>query len=97
MISWRSTFTAVYSFSLFLPTIVKCLGYDNNRAQLMTVPPYVVACLACLTTGYLSDKFATRALFMIFCNVVGIISMIVLVSTHDNHVKYAGTFFFAMG
>ncbi|KAF7923024.1 uncharacterized protein EAE98_007729 [Botrytis deweyae] len=35
--------TPVYSLSLFLPTIVKDMGYTNNAAQLMTVPPYVVA------------------------------------------------------
>lgn len=47
----------------------------------MTVPPYVVACVACLTTGYLSDRFASRALFMIFWNIIGIIGMIMQVST----------------
>lgn len=30
-------YTPLYSFSLFLPTIVKTLGYTNNTAQLMTV------------------------------------------------------------
>lgn len=93
----RRNFTAVYSFSLFLPTIVKAQGYENNRAQLMTVPPYVVACMACLTTGYLSDSFRTRAFFMIFWNVVDIIGLIVLVSANSNHVKYAGCFFYALG
>lgn len=33
-------FTPLYSISLFLPTILRDLGYANNKAQLMTVPPY---------------------------------------------------------
>ena len=37
-------FIPLYSISLFLPTIIKSLGYENNEAQLMTVPPYVVGC-----------------------------------------------------
>lgn len=37
-----------YSVSLFLPTIVKELGYKNTTAQLMTTPPYIVACFLCV-------------------------------------------------
>jgi sugar phosphate permease len=48
-------YTPLYSFSLFLPTIVKTLGYSNEKAQLMSVPPYIVACFTCITAGYLSD------------------------------------------
>lgn len=37
-----------YCVSLFLPTIVKELGYKNTTAQLMTAPPYIVACFFCI-------------------------------------------------
>lgn len=46
-----AAFTAIYSFSLFLPTIVKAMGYSANTAQLMSVPPYVVACMATIGTN----------------------------------------------
>ena len=59
-------YTPLYSISIFLPTIVKNLGYDNEMAQLMTVPPYVVACVACISGGYLADKRGERGIFMIF-------------------------------
>ena len=93
----RSTFTAVYSFSLFLPTIIKDLGYTNNDAQLMTVPPYVVACFFTLFAGFLSDQLQSRGIMMIIFNLVAIVGLIMLVASHNNHVKYAGTFFFASG
>ena len=38
-----------YSISLFMPTIVKSLGYTNTTAQLMTVPPYTAGCVCCIT------------------------------------------------
>ena len=61
-------FTCLYSFSLFLPTIVKTLGYTNNTAQLMTVPPYVVACFFCVGAGYMADKHKQRGVYIIgFC------------------------------
>jgi hypothetical protein len=58
-------FTPLYSVSLFLPTIVKGLGYTNNKAQLMTVPPYVVACVFCIGCGYFADRFQQRGVFQI--------------------------------
>jgi hypothetical protein len=39
----------MYSVSLFLPTIVRDLGYKNEAAQLMSTPPYVLACAVCIT------------------------------------------------
>src|SRR3954471_3461608 len=60
-------YTGLYSYSLFLPTIIKDLGkYDAQTAQLMTVPPYVVACVFCVGAGWLADKRGHRGLFMIF-------------------------------
>jgi hypothetical protein len=36
---------ALYAFSLFLPTIIKEMGYASLNAQLMSVAPYAFACL----------------------------------------------------
>ena len=58
-------YTGVYSFSLFVPTIVKDLGYTNSTAQLMVVPPFVVACILCVATGWYADKLRQRGVFMI--------------------------------
>jgi cyanate permease len=63
-------YTPLYSISLFMPTIVQSLGYKNETAQLMTVPPYVVACVFTLAGGFLADKQGQRGLYMIFFNVV---------------------------
>ena len=38
----------LYAFSLFLPSIIKALGYSSTKAQLLTVPPYAVACITVL-------------------------------------------------
>lgn len=59
-------YTGLYSYALFLPTIVRDLGYKNNTAQLMTVPPYVVACVFCVSAGWLADRLGQRGLFMMF-------------------------------
>lgn len=95
--SYDRTFASVYSFSLFLPTIIRDLGHANEKAQLMTVPPYVVACFFCILTGYLADRLQTRGIVMIAYNFIGIIGLIMLVASSSPEVKYAGTFFFATG
>ena len=54
-------------YSLFLPTIINNLGTASSpeMAQLMTVPPYVVACLFCVSAGWYADKIGQRGIFMI--------------------------------
>lgn len=90
-------YTPLYSVSLFLPTIVKSLGYTNNTAQLMTVPPYVIACILCVSGGYAADRLKTRGLFMIGFNLLAITGLICLLVSHNPHVKYAGCFLFVAG
>ena len=63
-------FTPLYSISLFLPTIIKGLGYTDHAAQLITVPPYVVACLFCISGGYFADRHGQRGLYIIGFNIV---------------------------
>lgn len=58
-------YTGVYSYSLFLPTIIRDLGYSSSTAQLMTVPSFVVACAICVTAGWYADKLQQRGIFMI--------------------------------
>lgn len=90
-------YTPLYSFSLFLPTIVKVMGYTNEQSQLMTVPPYVFACICTIGGGYLADRKGQRGIFMIFFCCLSILGFILLISTHNPHVQYLGTFLAAAG
>ncbi|EXL40188.1 hypothetical protein FOCG_17289 [Fusarium oxysporum f. sp. radicis-lycopersici 26381] len=48
--------------AVFLPTIVKDLGYHSVQANLMTAPIYAVAYVTLLVTATLSDRFRTRGI-----------------------------------
>ncbi len=91
------TFTALYSVSLFLPTIIKELGYADNAAQLLTVPPYVLACICTVAGSFFADKFGQRGVFLLGFELVAIVGFIMLITSDDPHVQYAGTFFAAAG
>ncbi|TVY23280.1 putative transporter [Lachnellula hyalina] len=89
--------TAIYSISLFLPTIIKEMGYSNDTAQLMTVPVYVVACFCTVAGNYASDKIGRRGIFVLGFEIIAIIGFVLLIATGKPHVQYAGTFFATSG
>ncbi|KAE9966081.1 hypothetical protein EG327_000233 [Venturia inaequalis] len=86
-----------YCVSLFLPTIVKELGYKNTTAQLMSTPPYLVACFVCIAGGYAADRLKTRGPFMIGFTLVAMIGFLILLVSTNDHIKYAGCFFITSG
>ena len=45
----------LYTLSLFLPTIIKALGYTAAQAQLMSVPPYAVATILTVAVAVASE------------------------------------------
>jgi MFS family permease len=90
-------YTPLYSISLFLPTIVKNMKYSNEKSQLMSVPPYVVGCIATIAGGYYADKLKRRGIFMMFFCGVAILGFVMLIATDNPHVQYAGTFFAVSG
>jgi MFS family permease len=94
---WMGNLCPLYSFSLFLPTIIEGLGYAGTTAQLMTVPPYICAALLTILVGYLADRWRMRGLFNIGCVSVAAIGFIMLISTPNHNVQYAGTFLAAAG
>ncbi|KAL6365812.1 hypothetical protein LRP88_00389 [Fusarium phalaenopsidis] len=91
----------LYTLSLFLPTIIKDLGYKAAVAQLLTIPPYALAFLTTLGVAIVSEKLGQRALFIAGSSVVAAIGYIILLAntnpTARPGVSYLGTFFAAAG
>ncbi len=85
------------SFSLFLPTIIKSLGYSSVNAQLLTVPPNFGAFLLVLATAALSDRIKARGPIMIAGCVLAIAGYIMLLAAKKPAVRYGGTFLVASG
>lgn len=94
---WMGNLCPLYSFSLFLPTIIEGLGHTGTRAQLLTVPPYVVAAILTIVVGYLADRTRQRGLFNMGCVTLAATGFIMLISTANHNVQYAGTFLAAAG
>ncbi|KAK4196748.1 putative high-affinity nicotinic acid transporter [Triangularia verruculosa] len=92
-------YTGLYSYSLFLPTIINDLGTATSpeMAQLMTVPPYIVACLFCIGAGWHADKRGERGIYMIGFMIMAMVGLICLIATSNAGVRYLGCFLLASG
>ncbi|KAI1078004.1 MFS general substrate transporter [Whalleya microplaca] len=106
VLSFQTWFTAcayfgilsgLYSFGLFLPTIIEGMGYTANEAQLWSVIPYAAASVVTVITAYLSDHFRMRGLIMLCSLPLAIIGYGVIANVESSKVKYGMTFLMATG
>jgi MFS family permease len=56
---------AFSSMPVFLPTIIKDMGYTAVSAQALSAPPYLFAFFVVIATAYYSDQLQTRSTFII--------------------------------
>lgn len=87
----------LYSFSLFLPTILRGMGHTGTHAQLLSVPPYATAAVATISVGYLADRTRMRGYYNFVIASIGIVGFSMLIATTNPRIRYAGTFLGAMG
>ncbi|KAI8941695.1 hypothetical protein NX059_002905 [Plenodomus lindquistii] len=111
MLICMAGFCPIYSFALFLPTvlpsyddgsigllvIIKNMGYTANEAQLMSVPPYVCACFFTIGASWYADRVRKRGIFMLAFQLIGIAGFSMLIATPRPSVQYAGTVLAAIG
>jgi hypothetical protein len=93
----------LYSFSVFLPTIINGLGggWSRQVVQALTIPVYVCGFLTYVVSAYFSDKTQNRGLYCIGGLCVSMIGYIFLIankvcsfhsSNLPNHTdRYTGT------
>lgn len=84
--------TPLYSISLFLPTIIRDMGYKNNNAQLMSAPPYVFACGLTILASAVADKMKQRGVFVLLFHVITAAGFSMLLASDKPHVRYGGSF-----
>ncbi|KAK1993379.1 major facilitator superfamily transporter [Colletotrichum falcatum] len=91
----------LYTFSLFIPTIIKNLGYAAAVAQLLTIPPYALAFATTLAVAVCSERTGRRALFAMGSSALAAVGYVVLLANGDPAgrpgVSYLGVFLAAAG
>lgn len=78
------------AFSIFLPLVVRGLGYSSIEANLMSVPPYVCGAVGLYIFAASSDHHRERGYHILAGLFISLIGLIVTVTVHSNGAKYAG-------
>ncbi|OIW31500.1 MFS general substrate transporter [Coniochaeta ligniaria NRRL 30616] len=91
------TNSCVQGMGAFIPTILKEFGWTSTRAQLMSVPPYLVACILTIALGYASDRTNRRGVFMLGALLFSMTGFAILRFSDDIHAKYGAIYLNAIG
>ncbi|KAF8898875.1 major facilitator superfamily domain-containing protein [Infundibulicybe gibba] len=82
----------LYAFSLFLPTIIKQLGFTATTANLLSVPVYAWGCLVTCAIGFLGDRIGTRYHINLYvcitCIFIRIVAYIILIASKTPGLSY---------
>ncbi|OIW32769.1 MFS general substrate transporter [Coniochaeta ligniaria NRRL 30616] len=101
MLVYMGPLMPLYSFSLFLPTIISNMGFTSTQSivknQLLSVPPYAGAAIVTVAVGFASDKHKKRGIYNMCLAPIGIAGFVMLIATNKPGVQYAGTFLGAIG
>ncbi|KEY74299.1 hypothetical protein S7711_00456 [Stachybotrys chartarum IBT 7711] len=101
MLVYMGPLMPLYSFSLFLPSIIQNMSWTTPesvmRNQLLTVPPYAVAAIVTVVVGIWSDKSGRRGIFNLACAPIGIAGFVMLMVSTNPVAQYAGTFLGTVG
>ncbi|KAJ5591115.1 hypothetical protein N7450_005087 [Penicillium hetheringtonii] len=90
----------LYGISLFLPSIIKDLGYASSTAQLLTVPIYITAAVVAVFAAWLSDRRKQRSPFILFFMAMIAIGFIICLASSGRSVPgvvYFGVFVAVIG
>jgi len=99
LIYW-SIATPTYSTALFLPSVIKALGYTSSMAQLLTIPLYIAASIISVIQALFSDKIGIRSIFVggnLFLVIIGFAMALAGQETNTPGVMYAACFIAVIG
>lgn len=87
----------VQGMSVFMPTVLADLGWTATKAQLYSVPPYVLASAVAIAIAFISDKTKKRGIYLALFTFLGITGFSVLRWASSSNLKYMGIYFVAIG
>lgn len=97
MMTFAGCAMPLYAFSLFLPSIIDELGYKATRANLLTVPVYVFACIVTCIVGFFSDRWGQRGYLNIIFFSLGAAGYIILIASRSAPLSYFAAFLATCG
>ena len=106
LLDLKNYFTALMYFScnvsfsslpVFLPTILKEMGFSAINAQGLTAPPFFLSFLITILTPWIADRTQQRGLMLIVLTIIGGIGYTILAAAKSVGARYFGVFMAAAG
>ncbi|KAL8939752.1 MAG: hypothetical protein Q9211_002599 [Gyalolechia sp. 1 TL-2023] len=101
LLMYWSIVCPLYGTSLFLPSIIRELGYTSSTAQLLTVPIYITAAVLAVAVAWMSDRSGQRSPYIFTCTCAIGIGFIICISASARGgvpgLVYAGIFIAVCG
>ncbi|KAH8831300.1 major facilitator superfamily domain-containing protein [Flagelloscypha sp. PMI_526] len=88
---------SVQGISLFMPSLLKGMGYSTIKSQLYTVPVYITASVWSVGLAYSSFKIGRRGIPLLITTPIAIIGLAILLGSADHHANYGAIFLVAIG
>ncbi|KAK3840439.1 MAG: major facilitator superfamily domain-containing protein [Linnemannia elongata] len=82
---------------MFLPSLIADMGFKATTAQLLTVPPYMVAACIALLVPWWSDRLGIRGYFAIFIPMVSVVGFSLLAFAPWTWLRYLAVTFALCG
>lgn len=82
---------------VFLPSILKDMGFSSINAQGLTAPPFFLSFLVTIFSTYVADKYQQRGITIFILSVIGGTGYVLLASCEVVGVRYFGVFLAAAG
>ncbi|KAJ5195356.1 Major facilitator superfamily domain general substrate transporter [Penicillium cinerascens] len=102
----KAWFTALMYFScnvsfsslpVFLPTILKEMGFTAINAQGLTAPPFFASFLATIATTWVADRIQQRGLMVAGLSAIGGVGYVLCATCNSVGLRYFGVFLAACG
>ncbi|KAI1827378.1 major facilitator superfamily domain-containing protein [Xylaria intraflava] len=85
------------SLPVFLPVILKDMGFTAINAQGLSAPPYLLAFIVCILTTWIADRTRQRGYMLIGLSLIGGVGYIILGTAKSVGARYFAVFLAAAG
>lgn len=88
---------AFSSLPVFLPTILRSMGFSSVNAQGLTAPPFFLSFLTVIATTYIADRTQQRGIVIMILTAIGGVGYVILATVKSVGGRYFGVFLAAAG
>ncbi|RPD70848.1 MFS general substrate transporter [Lentinus tigrinus ALCF2SS1-7] len=76
----------------FLPSIIAGMGFEGSKAQLMSVPPFILGAIVSLLVALVSDRYGHRGVTTSICAAISSAGFAIYIASDQTSLRYMSLF-----